>query len=520
MQVQQGLEASASRLPDKTALVCGGERHSYAEIDRRANQLAHALIAAGVERGDRVVIHLENALEAVIALYATHKAGAVFVILHPQVKPDQLNYYLNNCRASALVCHGRRLAGLEECLRNAPHLKALMHAGEPDAPLPATRSGLSVQSLDSSCSASADPGPPAIGTHCTQDDLAALIYTSGSTGKPKGVMMSHFNMISAAASVIEYLELREDDVTLNVLPLSFSYGLYQVLMAFQLGASVVLERSFAFPYAVIEAMVRERVTGFPLVPSISAILLRSDLRKYDLNSLRYITSAAAALPVAHIRSLREQLPHVKIFAMYGVTECKRASYLRPEQIDVRPDSVGRGIPGQKHYIADESGNPVGPGVVGELVVSGDHVMRGYWEMPEETARALRPGTGPGGHVLYTGDLFRADDEGYLYFVARKDDIIKIQGQKVSPREVEEVLYTLAGIEEAAVLGIPDEVQGSVIKAVLTRSPGSQLTEQQVQQHCAERLETFKVPRLIEFRDQLPRTTSGKIRKLELVTPAP
>jgi long-chain acyl-CoA synthetase len=297
--------------------------------------------------------------------------------------------------------------------------------------------------------------------------------------------------------------------------LSFDYGLYQVLMAFKVGATLLLEQSFAFPHRVLEAAVRERITGLPIVPSAAAILLQRDMSRYDLSSLRYITNTAAALPTEHIRRLRELFPKAKIYSMYGLTECKRVSYLPPDQIDIRPTSVGRGMPNEEVYVIDEEGRPVGAGVVGELVVRGSNVMKGYWEDPVETAKRLRPGAYPWEQVLHTGDLFKTDSEGYLYFVGRQDDIIKSRGEKVSPREVEDVLYLLEGVAEAAVVGIPDPVLGQAIKACIIRREGSSIAESDVLRHCAQRLEDFMMPKMVQFCDHLPRTTTGKISKREI-----
>jgi acyl-CoA synthetase (AMP-forming)/AMP-acid ligase II len=345
-------------------------------------------------------------------------------------------------------------------------------------------------------------------------DLAALIYTSGSTGRPKGVMLTHLNIVSAADSITTYLENSARDVILNVLPMSFDYGLYQVLMAFKVGATIVLERSFAFPHAVLEKIATEHVTAFPIVPTMSAQLLRMDLQKYDFAGLRYITNTAASWPLQHIRDLRRLLPDVKLYSMYGLTECKRVSYLPPDEVDTRPESVGRGMPNQEVYVVDSDGNRLAHGV-GELVIRGSHVMKGYWEMPEETAQMLRPGEAPGERVLYSGDLFRIDEDGYLYFLGRMDDMIKTRGEKVSPREVENVLYELTGVVEAAVVGVPDPVLGQSIKAVLTLEESASLGEQDVLRHCAERLESFMVPKIVEFRASLPKTATGKIDKKTL-----
>lgn len=497
MQVQEFLERSARRRPDKTALVCKDERVSYAALDGRANGLAHALREAGVSRGDRVAVYLDNSVEAVVALFAILKADGVVVMINPTTKADKVLYILNNCRAAALISEGRRLAGLADRLVELPARPALLSAA------PAS-------------SRPADTPPPTRGIDA---DLAALVYTSGSTGRPKGVMASHLNVVTAATSITTYLENTEDDVIIDVLPLSFDYGLYQVLMGLKVGGTVVLEKSFTYPYAVIEGIVRERVTGFPIVPTISAILLQLDLGRFDFASLRYVTNTAAALPAEHIRRLRALLPHVAIYSMYGLTECKRVSYLPPAELDRRITSVGRAIPNTEVYLVDEQGQRLGPGVVGELVVRGSHVTRGYWELPEETAARFRPGPLPGERVLYTGDLFRMDDDGYLYFVARKDDIIKTRGEKVSPKEVEEVLYALPGVAEAAVVGVSDPVLGEAIRAVVTLGAGARLTEQQVLRHCRARLEDFMVPKYVEFHDSLPRTPTGKIARRELAGPA-
>jgi len=512
MQVESFLESSARRWPDKTALVCDDRRLTYAELEASSNRLAHALIAEGVARGDRVAVHLENGVEAVVAVFATVKAGAVFSMINPTTKADKLAYILNNCRARAVFLRARKLPALGPDSSATPHLQhVIVTDGSGSGGAAADKKLLSFDELIRRHSE--DTRPPA--KQAIDVDLAALVYTSGSTGRPKGVMLTHLNMVAAATSITTYLENTADDVILSVLPMSFDYGLYQVLMGLKIGGTVILERSFAYPHAVLEKLVREKVTGFPLVPTMSAILLQMDLRKYDLSGLRYVTNTGAALPTEHILQLRKLLPHVLIYSMYGLTECKRVSYLPPDQIDKRPTSVGKGMPNEEVYIVDDEGRRVGPNVVGELVVRGSHVMKGYWELPEETDRVLKPGPLPGEGVLYTGDLFRMDDEGYLYFVGRKDDIIKSRGEKVSPKEVENVLYSHPDIAEAAVIGVPDEILGQAIKAVVTLKVGARLTEKEVLRHCAARLEDFMVPKFVEFRQSLPKTTSGKIDKREL-----
>jgi amino acid adenylation domain-containing protein len=510
MQVEQFLEHSAARFPDKVALITGDDRYTYRQIDEEANRLAHALIASGVQRGDRVVIFLPNSLETVVSIFATLKAGAVFVVLNSTTKPDKMTYILNNCRASAIVTSGIKADSLSACWSDTPYLQSVFLTGASESQAKAVQSGgKQVGSLEEVRKSGNSSSPI---KKCIDIDLAALIYTSGSTGRPKGVMVTHLNIISAATSISTYLENTSDDIVINFLPLGFDYGLYQLLMMFKMGGTLVLHDSFAFPNVAIDKIIREKVTGFPIVPTISAILLQMDLSKYNFPNLRYISNTAAALPVEHIRKLRALFPHVKLFSMYGLTECKRVSYLPPDQLDIRPTSVGRGMPNEEVYVVDEDGKRVGPGLIGELVIRGSNVMKGYWELPEETAHCLKPGPLPGEIVLYSGDLFRADEEGYLYFVGRKDDIIKTRGEKVSPREVEDVIYALDGVAEVAVIGVPDPILGSAIKAVLTVRPGAQVTKQDVLRHCAAKLEDFMVPKIVEFQASLPKTETGKISK--------
>jgi amino acid adenylation domain-containing protein len=516
VQVESFLELSARQRPDRIALVCGDRRVTYAELEQTANRLAHGLMAEGVGRGDRVAVHLDNSVEAVVAVLAILKAGAVFMMVNPTTKAEKLAYVLNNSRARAIVVPVRKMPALGSCWAETPHLKNLIVTGPATAQTCAPEKAcvsfeeLIERHVD-------DTEPPA--KRAIDIDLAALIYTSGSTGNPKGVMLTHLNIVAAATSITTYLENTPDDVILNVLPLSFDYGLYQVLMGLKIGGTVVLERSFAYPQAVLQRLIEEKVTGFPLVPTMAAILLQMDLRKYDFPHLRYITNTSAVLPIEHIVRLRRLFPQVKIYSMYGLTECKRVSYLPPDQIDVRPGSVGKGMPNEEVYLVDDQGRRLGPGVVGQLVVRGSNVMKGYWELPEETDRVLRPGPLPGEKVLYTGDLFRTDEEGYLYFVGRRDDIIKSRGEKVSPKEVENVLCAHPEIAEAVVVGVPDEILGQAIQAVVARKNGSQLTAQDVLRHCASRLEDFMVPQSVEFRAVLPKTSNGKIDKRELMSGA-
>ena len=352
----------------------------------------------------------------------------------------------------------------------------------------------------------------------TDADLAMIIYTSGSTGQPKGVMMAHASMDAVSGSIASYLETTAEDVILSVLPLSFTYGLYQLVVAVRVGATLVLEKNFAFPHAVFETAREQGVTVLPLVPTMAAIMMAmKELTPNALPGLRTITNAAAPLPPVHLDGLRRLFPGARLYSMYGLTECGRATYLPPEQLDRRAGSVGKAILGTQALIVDEAGHPVEPGTVGELVVRGPHLMRGYWENQPATDAALRIGANPGEKQLHTGDLFRADADGFLYFVGRQDDMLKVKGEKVAPRQVEAALHAFPGVVEAVVVGVPDEILGLALHAVVVAS-GPELTERAIIRHCARTLPDFMVPKSVEFRAQLPKTASGKVIR-RLVAPA-
>jgi len=509
MLVNESLQLSAERFPDKVALICGRSRLTYSQIEEQANRVANGLQSLGVGRRHRVAVWLPNSVEAVVSIFAILKAGATFTTINPTTKPHKLAYVLDNCQANGLFAFTRHGESVARLLDSIPSLRFAVLCGKGAAAAGGRHGIVSFTEL-------LDAFPPSRPNCAAIDvDLACLIYTSGSTGEPKGVMSTHANVSFATSSIIQYLENTPEDIVINVLPLSFDYGLYQLLMVFRFGGTLVLERSFAYPAAVLERIRLERVTGLPGVPTIFAMLLRMDLSRFDLSSIRYLTNTAAALPVEHIHRVREAFPQARLYLMYGLTECKRALYLPPEELDHRPGSVGIPIPGTEVWIEDENGNRVGPGQVGELVVRGSHVMQGYWADPEGTAERYRSGSYPGDRMLYTGDLFKADEDGHLYFVARKDDIIKCRGEKVAPKEVENTLYKLPGVAEAAVVGVPDELLGEAIKVFVVRSDAHDLTEQAVLRHCAALLEDYMLPRHVEFRTSLPRTASGKIDKSAL-----
>ena len=520
MLLNEFLEKSAALYPDKIALVCRNQRFTYVEINNAANSLSSTLIAEGFQSQDRAIVYLDNSVESVISLFGILKAGGIFVMVDPQVKARKLEYVLGDCKARALITDTEHLGNVSEAVSRSPNLEQIIVTDYEKAStineLIAGPKLLSYKTILEECSA-VRTAPSRIDI-----DLASLIYTSGSSGSPKGVMLTHHNMVSAATSITQYLENTSDDIVLDTLPLAFDYGLYQVLMAFMFGGTVILEKAFVYPQQVINIIVKEKVTGWPIVPTIAAILARlKNLDKHDFSSLRYITSTGQALPPTHIAYLREAFPRVKIFSMYGLTECKRVAYLPPEELEKRPGSVGKAMPNTEAYIVNENGEEITEaGKAGELVVRGSNVMKGYWNLPEETAKALRPGPYPGEKVLYTGDLFNKDKEGYLYFLGRKDDIIKTAGHMVSPKEVENVLYEREDVVEAAVIGVEDEILGKTVKAFVHLTDASQATEEDIIKFCSERLEDCAVPKSVIFCGALPKTTTGKVQKRDLLSIKP
>ena len=515
--LQDLLANTAERFPGKTALVCGGQRFDYGEIDKTSNLVAHALIAMGVERGDQVIVFAGNTIETAVAFWAVLKANAVVSIVNPSTKTEKLAYLLNDSRAKILIADSSLASIFTPACRKAPHLKGVIITGDvfvaerDDLPYPVSWQN-AIEEATRRPNASAPPDRTGIDI-----DLAAIIYTSGSTGEPKGVMLTHRNMIAAASSISAYLEMAESDVILNVLSFSFVYGLYQMILCFQVGARLILEESFAYLAEPLKRIAEEKVTGFPGVPSMFSMMENmGDISKFDFSSVRFATNAAAGLSLKNIRFLRKNFPAARIYPMYGLTECMRCSYLPPEDLDKKPLSIGIPIPNTEFWIEDDEGRRLGPNEIGTLVVRGATVMKGYWGKPEETAHKLRPGPLPGESVLFTGDLCRIDEDGYLYFVGRSDDIIKTRGEKVAPKEIENVIHDISGVREVAVVGVDDEVLGQAVKAYVSLEDGCKINEKNILAHCAIHLDNFMVPKYVEILSELPKTITGKIKKTALV----
>lgn len=430
------------------------------------------------------------------------KAGGVVVPVSPLLKAQKLAGLLADCGVQAVLAGPLSSDLVGEAAALVPSLTQVVWTADPPA---GAREGRTFgEILAGRDERPEDPG-------LIDQDLCAIIYTSGSTATPKGVMLTHRNLVNTTWAIAGYLGNVPEDVVMCALPLSHTYGLCQVLVGARVGHAVLLERSFAYPFDVLTRMQTHRVTGLPGVPTMYAQILQMDgVRALDLSSIRYMTNAAAGIAPAQIRRLGEVFPNARFFSMYGLTECTRACYLDPARLGDKIASVGKAIPNSEAYVVGDDGRRAPAGVVGELVIRGANVMRGYWGRPEETARCLVDGEIPGEKVLRTGDLFRTDAEGFLYFVGRRDDVFKCKGEKISPREIENVLCELDEVVEAAVLGVNEPMEREAIEAAVVLRAGSALSESRLRRHCRERLESYLVPSRIEIRDALPKTENGKL----------
>lgn len=511
--IDSALRSFAASRPDHVALVAEGRRLSYRELDGLADRAAALFREAGVQRGDRVIVALDNGVDAVVAFYGALRADAVPSLLGTAVRPRRFGQVLELAEPRVLVA----ARSMRDCLAAVaalppgarPAATFLSGAAPPTAAPP-------LDGTDFQEALASAPGE-APERRVIELDLATICWTSGSTGEPKGVMLTHQNLRNSTAAIGAYLEHTADDVILCVLPLSHTYGLFQLLVTHAFGGTLILEKGFSMPWPIVQKMAEERVTGFAGVPTIFASMLSlKNFAKADLSALRYMTNAAYGLPAAQLLRLHELLPKVSFYAMYGQTECTRVCYLPPSLALERPSSVGIAMPNEELWIEREDGTRAAPGEVGELVVRGPNVMRGYFRNPEATQRALRPGPLPGEVVLYTGDLFKMDEDRYLYFVARKDDIIKTRGEKVSPLEVESVICKVPGVVEAAVVGVPDPVLGVAVKAAVVKAPDAAVTADDIRRAVRSELDEVAVPKFVEFVETLPKTASGKVKKSELV----
>jgi acyl-CoA ligase (AMP-forming) (exosortase A-associated) len=501
--------ASAARAPERLAITFDGESLDYATLERRIRGFANGVVDAGLARGERVGIWLDKRFETVIAAFGAASAGTVFVPINPLLKPDQVAYILRDCNVRLLVTSPERLEVVAEVVRDCEDLRhVVLTDGHGNAQ---AAQGATVHPWHAFLDA------PRRDSHRVIDtDVLAILYTSGSTGRPKGVVLSHRNMVAGAKSVASYLSNVPEDTLLAALPLSFDAGFSQLTTAFHATARVVL-LNYLLPRDVLNAVVRERVTGLTGVPPLWIQLSQLEWPSEVTDHLRYIANTGGRMPGETLARLRRHFPRTKPFLMYGLTEAFRSTYLPPEEVDRRPDSIGKAIPNAEILVLREDGTRCAPNEPGELVHRGALVGMGYWNDPEKTAERYRavPGREPGlvlpELAVFSGDTVHMDEEGFLYFVGRRDEMIKTSGYRVSPTEIEDAIYASRQVAECAAFGIAHPLLGQAIVVVVAPRDDEAVDSRALLAHCRDRLPAYMVPARIEFRSgPLPRNPNGKI----------
>ncbi|HNQ73164.1 MAG TPA: class I adenylate-forming enzyme family protein [Verrucomicrobiota bacterium] len=506
MLVQAMLEQSALAHPGRRAVWHNGVWKTYGELNHQANQLAAFLGALGVRPGDRVAILLENSFDFIVAHFGALKANAVEVSLNTKLPADDLKRLLFDCEARVLIAANKFVRQWAAILDDLPALQHVILEQDLQRVAPKNVSK-SLHFLTGIYEGTSGAAP----TVQRMDlDLASLIYTSGSTGEPKGVMLSHLNLTSNTRSIVEYLGLRPEDRMMVVLPFYYIYGRSLLYGHFLSGGALVIDNGFAFPITVLDRMRDLEATGFAGVPSTFSILLRkTDLKTRQFPALRFVTQAGGGMAPALQQEVVAAFPQAKVFIMYGSTEASpRLTYVEPEMLPKKWGSVGRAIPNVEVVVLDEQGDRVPRGTPGEIAARGPNIMMGYWKSPTATAEALRHG------YYHTGDLGYEDADGYIFLTGRRRDIIKVGGNRVSAKEIEDAVLEINGVLETAVIGVPDELLGEAIKAYVVRCQPA-LTAAMVLDHLGRRLPAYKLPKWVEFCNDLPKTQSGKILKSAL-----
>lgn len=510
--VHDFITASARRTPAAEALVYGERRLDYQGLAHAVRMAADGLLAQGLQRGERVAVYLEKNVENVAAMFGAAAAGGVFVPVNPLLKPEQVGYILADCNVRVLVTSSERLKLLAATLPQCRDLHTVIATGNAES-LPEI-AGVTVIGWTA-----ATVGVPAGRPHRVIDtDMAAILYTSGSTGRPKGVVLSHRNMVAGAVSVSSYLENTADDRILAVLPLSFDYGLSQLTTAFRVGATAVLINHL-LARDILKAVIAERITGLAAVPplwiQVAPLPWPADC------TLRYLTNSGGAMQRPTLDALRQALPKARPFLMYGLTEAFRSTFLPPEELERRPDSMGKAIPNAEVMVLRPDGSECAPGEPGELVHRGALVSLGYWNDAAKTAERFKPfvsvhhGLVLTEMAVWSGDTVRKDEQGFLYFITRADEMIKTSGYRVSPSEVEEVVYARPGVAEAAAIGVEHPQLGQAIVVVAYPKDGVAMTAAELLAACKPHLPAYMLPaKLVIAEASLPRNPNGKIdRKL-------
>lgn len=514
MTLTEMLEESCRTYLKKRALIFGKKRITYGELNNQVKRVSCGLLQLGIKRDEKIAILLKNCPEYIVSYFAILKAGGIVIPLNFMLKEEELKYILDNAEVSTIITSPEFMP-IINCLKlQLEKLKQVIVVGEKT---PGTINFCHLLSEPSSLAAQGLGGPLASEKilDLNPDDVAAILYTSGTTGHPKGVLLTHGNLISNVISSVKAIKLTKKDRFLCLLPMFHSFTwLACVLAPLYLGASIAIVESVKPFRKVLRNIIRNRITIFVAIPPIYNVLsnipvpriLVSRLLRI-LNPLRICVSGAASLPVEVLKKFEEKF-RIPILEGYGLTETSPVVSINPQDMR-KPGSVGSPIAGVKVKVVDEDGNQLPPNKGGELLVKGENVMKGYYKLPEETKKTIKDGW------LYTGDIAKIDEDGYIYIVDRKKDMIIVRGLNVYPREIEEVLYKNPKIAEVAVVGIKDKLKGEVPKAYVALKEGEKITAKELIGFLRERLASYKIPRSIEFRDSLPKTSTGKILKRAL-----
>ncbi len=503
------LEEAASRHPRRPALTSATTTVTYGEAWLEVRQLAAGLASLGLARGDRVAVFLDKRVETVTSMLATSLAGGAFVPVNPVLKARQVAHVLEDSAAAVLVTSARRWSSLA----GAPGSDTLRHVVLVDD-VPQATAGPALHAY----AALLLPAEDRTSVRPPDLDVAAILYTSGSTGRPKGVVLSHRNLVVGAESVSSYLHNTEDDVILAALPLSFDAGLSQVTTALSVGAHVVLA-NYLLPRDLIALCVRHGVTGLTCVPPLWVQLVDQEWPEEAAASLRYFANTGGRMPATTLKRLRDVFPTARPYLMYGLTEAFRSTYLDPAEVDRRPDSIGKAIPNAQILVVRPDGTPCDPGEEGELVHRGPLVALGYWNDPVRTAERFRPLPAADWQAperaVWSGDTVVADEDGFLYFVGRTDEMLKTSGYRVSPTEIEEAAYETGMVRDAVALGLPDEQLGHRVVLAVSPQPGALVEPRSLLGALRRELPLFMVPAEVVVRDELPRSPNGKFDRVGL-----
>ena len=515
------LSKSVQNTPNNTALVLKSTQLSYQSLHEQIKQVAAGFSALEIERYDRVGIYLPKTFATVTSIFACSEIGAVFVPVNPALKAAQVQHIINDCDIKILVTNKGRISSLLPILPTLPSLRYIIVTDATTAE--EIINDRTIYSWDTFLSKSSN-----VIRSCpkTASDIAAILYTSGSTGKPKGVVLSHENIVLGAKSVSTYLHNDANDKILAVLPLSFDYGLSQITTSLLVGATCVLLDYF-LPNDVIKAIEQNEITGLAAVPPLWSQLCKLKWPAKASNSIRYFTNSGGALSATSLAQLRVLMPQALPYLMYGLTEAFRSTYLEPSEIDNRKGSMGKAIPNAEILIVRKDGTECDVNEVGELVHKGPLVSLGYWNDLEKTEERFKPAPlQPNGIVttelaVWSGDSVKKDDSGYLYFVSRLDEMIKTSGYRVSPMEVEEILYQHPAISEAVSFGVKHNELGQAIMAIVSTNghhnddEDFMVTEKSILKHCQKLLANFMVPKKIIVQTELPHNANGKLDRSKL-----